>query len=79
MKVGELVTSLKKYDSNLEILCYSEDEDLVPKGKGFLLLDISATHIIEGEGFRLDKKAHLKLEKTLNSQEYVVLDVTSDF
>jgi hypothetical protein len=35
MKVKELIDKLAKLDHEIEVVCYTEDEDLLLKGHGF--------------------------------------------
>ena len=80
MKVKDLVKQLNKLDPELEVLCYSEDNDLLASKHGFRLLDINGVSIIEGEKRRGDDQIpSLKLGKTSLSQKHVVIEVTSDF
>jgi hypothetical protein len=52
MRVRELQEALAKFDPELEVLAYTEDESLVnAPGHIFRLMDIE--HVSEGEGERL--------------------------
>jgi hypothetical protein len=80
MKVKELLKQLNQLDSELEVLCYIEDSDLLASKHGFRLLDINGVSIIEGEKTRGDDQIpSLKLGKTSLSQKHAVIEVTSDF
>jgi hypothetical protein len=54
MKVRELQDLLSKLDPEIDVVCYSEDEKLLTKGRGFVLFDISAVNATEAEKLRLD-------------------------
>ncbi len=80
MKVKELLEQLKQLDCGLEVLCYSEDSDLLTSKHAVRLLDITAVSTTEGEVIRGDDQIpFIKLGKTSLSQEYAVIEVTSDF
>lgn len=79
MKVKELVTALSKVDQNLDVLCITEDEDLLPEGQFFLLLDINGTSVSEGERCRVNEGPYLKFGKSDNSEKIAFINVTTDF
>ena len=80
MKVRELQERLAKLDPELDVLCYTEDEEFVPKGRGFVLLDPVSVDRAEAESLRLkDGTPYLKFDKTEASQVVAILEVTSDF
>jgi hypothetical protein len=80
MKVKELIKQLNQIDPDLEVLCYSEDSNLLASKHGFRLLDIDNVSIIEGKKRRGDDQIpSLKLGKTPYSQKHAVIEVTSDF
>jgi hypothetical protein len=79
MKVQELIKALQKFDGNLDVLCSTEDENLIAKNHIFRLLEITNISEIEAEKTRGDDGlATLKLQKTSLSQKHVIIDVTSD-
>lgn len=80
MKVRELQQHLSKVDPELELLCYSEDADLVSGGRLFRLFDIESIAVNKGEKMRLDDGTpYLKLGDNPSSVALVILEVTSDF
>ncbi|MDP3048067.1 MAG: hypothetical protein Q8N12_01395 [Thermodesulfovibrionales bacterium] len=80
MKVKELLEQLNQFDKDLDILCYSEDGNLLAPGHSFRLLDIHGVSIVEGEKRRGDDIIpSLKIGKTPHSQKHVVIEVTADF
>ena len=80
MKVKELLEQLNQFDKDLEILCNSEDANLLAPGHSFRLLDIHGISMIEGEKSRGDDNIpSLKICKTPHSQKHVVIEVTADF
>lgn len=80
MKVKELIEQLKQIDPGLEVLCYSEDSNLLSPKHIFRLLDIVAVSTTDGEAARgNDQIPSLKLGKSSLSQKYAVIEVTSDF
>lgn len=42
MKVKELIEQLEKQDPELEILCFSEDEDILPEGEAFRMFKVES-------------------------------------
>lgn len=80
MKVGELIARLKKLDQDLDVLCYTEGSQLLPKKHMFRLLEIDGVDVSEGEMCRGDDQiATLKLGKSPGSQKFAFLNVTADF
>lgn len=79
MKVKELIQKLEKLDKDLDILCYTEDEDLQTKNSSFKVFEIDELNVIEGERIRLsDETPSIKIEKTQYSKKIVLLEITSD-
>lgn len=80
MKVKELVEMLNRLDQELEVLCYTEDSELLPEKHRFRLLDIGSVKVSEGERVR-DKSQvpTLKLGRSLAAEEFALISVTSDF
>lgn len=54
MKVKALIAELGKFDQDLEILGFSEDEELVPDKHIFRLLDIDGVDVAVGGRHRGD-------------------------
>jgi len=80
MKVKELVEKLNQLDPELEVLCYSEDSNLLAFEHLFRLLDIHGVSIVEGEKRRGDDQIpSLKIGHTQHSQKHAVIEVTPDF
>lgn len=40
MKVKELIQRLQELDQDIEVLCYSEDDDVLPQNHGFRIFEI---------------------------------------
>lgn len=79
MKVRELQERLSKLDPQLEVVCYSEDEKLLAKGRGFILLDVLAVDTTEAERLRLDDGTpFLTFGKGPAASSVVTLEVTTD-
>lgn len=80
MKVCELINSLKQFDGELNILCSSEDQDLLAENHLFRLFEIDNIGIVEGEMMRIDDSVpSIKFGETEYSQKLVVIDLTSSF
>ena len=80
MKVRELMAKLKKQDPNLEILCYSEDNDHLPPNLGFRLFHVENVTNVEGEMVRVeDQIPYLKIGSSMKSQKLAIVEITSDF
>jgi len=80
MKVRELQKHLSKIDPELDVLCYSEDTNLLPEGQLFRLLDIESINTIDSELVRLDDGTpYLKMGKGPSSVVLTILEVTSTF
>ena len=80
MKVKELQERLDALDPELEIVCYSEDENLLAEGRDFVLLDITGVFTTDAERMRLDDGTpSLRLGKEPHSSTIGTLEVTTDF
>lgn len=79
MKVKELMDALGKYDPDPDVICYSEDEQVLPPRHLFRLLDLDSVDIVEGERQRDDNGApSLKIGKSNAAMKHVILNVTTD-
>lgn len=80
MRVKELQEQLSKFDPDLELMCYSEDENLLSANRGFVLFDVLAANKVEAEHTRLnDQTPYLKMGRSPTSAAIAILEVTSDF
>lgn len=80
MKVRELQEHLSKLDQDLDVLCYSEHDSLVPDGQLFRLLNIEAISTTDSERVRLDDGTpYLKIGKSPSSVVLALLEVGPDF
>ncbi len=80
MKIRELQEYLGKFDPELDIMCYSEDEKALSEERGFVLFDILDVNVSEAKRVRLeDGTPYLKFERGPNSVAMVTLEITSDF
>jgi len=80
MLVRELQEQLSKLRPDLEVLCYTEDEELQGGGHIFRLFDIEAVTTTEGEKVRGDDGVpSLKFQKSDISKTFATLDVTLHF
>jgi hypothetical protein len=80
MKVKELQERLDALDPELEIVCYSEDQDLLAEGRGFVLLNIADLNTTNAERMRLDDGTpYLKLGDGPHSSTIATLEVTTAF
>ena len=80
MTVKKLIEELGKYGQDLEVLCYTEDNEIVPPQHIFRLLSIESVGIAEGEKRRGDDDIpSLKLGASEHSQKHVILHVTGGF
>ncbi len=80
MTVKELIEKLGQFDPGLEVICSTEDEELLPGNHGLRLLDIEHLSVVEAEKRRGDDGVpSFKLRCSDLSQKHVVINVTSDF
>ena len=80
MKVKDLIKELSKLDENLDILCYTEDEELVPSEDLFRILAIDSVDTTVAEKTRLeDGTPSLKFGESELSQKHATINVTSTF
>jgi len=80
MKVRELIEKLQKLDGNLDVICSTEDENLLAKNHLFRLLEITSVDVTEGEKHKgSDGLASLKLGQSSLSQKHVIIEVTGVF
>jgi hypothetical protein len=80
MKVRELIAELQKLDGNLDVICSTEDENLLAQHLLFRLFQITSVDIVDGEKCKgSDGLASLKLGHTSLSQKHVIIEVTGSF
>ena len=80
MKVKDLLSKLSSFDPEQHVVCYSEDEAILPPKHGFRLFEINDVAMTEAEMTRSeDGVPSLKLGKTACSTPYVLIDITLDF
>lgn len=80
MTVRELIAKLSALDQDLQVVCYTEDEELLAPGHIFRLLAIVDVDVAEGEKLR-DSKGHptMKFGSSPDATRLAVLDVTAHF
>jgi len=80
MKVKELQEKLKKLDPELEVFCYSVDENLLIEDRGFILFNISYVDTTDADRLRLDDGTpYLKFANSSKKSTVATLEVTSNF
>jgi hypothetical protein len=79
MKVRELIQKLRSLDDNLEVVCWTEDEDFVGEDAPFRLFQITSIDVTHGEPTRIDGVPSMKIGKSQRSIGHVVIDITADF
>jgi hypothetical protein len=80
MKVGELLARLAPLDPKSDVLCCTEDSELVPVGHTFLLLDIEAVDTADAEKHKGgDNIPSLRFGRSESSCKHVLMHVTSEF
>lgn len=80
MKVKELIAKLSKINQEIDVLCYTEDSDLLPQQHIFRLLEIEDVSESEGERRRGDDQIPtLKFGKSPHSESLAIINVISDF
>ena len=80
MKVKELQEQLRKFDPELDVVCYSEDKSLSAEGRGFVLFDLLDVRTTNAERLRLgDGTPYLRFKKTKNSDTIAIMEITSSF
>ncbi len=80
MKVRELVAKLSQLDQELDVLCYTEDNDLSPRGHMFRLLEIGSVGASEAKRQRGDAQVPSpKFGKSAHSFKLPIIEVISDF
>lgn len=79
MKVKDLAAKLSKMKPDLDVICYTEDEDIIPDGHSFRLFEIDDVVCQEAQRkLGKDERATLKLSKGPCSVPLVILEITSD-
>lgn len=79
MKVRDVQERIAKLDPDLELVCYTEDDDLVGN-RGQLLFEILDIRAIQAERSRLaDGKPALKFNGGPASEALAIMEMTSDF
>ncbi|MDN5128644.1 hypothetical protein PJV90_09930 [Aliarcobacter butzleri] len=79
MKVSELINKLQSLPANADILCYTEDVAFQKEGHIFCLLDIEEVIVSDATKVRINHEPSLKLGKSENSEQHVLISVITDF
>lgn len=80
MKVKELIEKLNKFDQESQVLCYTEDDQVLDEGHLFKLFDIDNIDISEGETERdEDRRPTIRWGKTSHSRKFTTLHITGIF
>jgi hypothetical protein len=80
MKVHELIAKLKSIDQNIDIICYTEDDNQLPPGHTFKIFEIESLEVTEGEKVKgEDEVPSIKFGKSNYSQSHAIISITSDF
>ena len=80
MTVRELVAALQKFDPNLDVYCFTEDDSLLAPSHEFRVLEISDVKSVSAEKCRgADDVLSLKMGSSESSSRHVLIDVTADF
>lgn len=82
MKIRELQEKLAKLDPELEVVCYAEDQELVVRDRGFMLLDITDVGTTSARQIRLDdddETPYLEFGEDGAAQIIATLEVTMHF
>jgi hypothetical protein len=80
MKVKDLISDLELLDPELEVLCITEDESLLPPSHGARILEIQSVSATDAEKRRGDDGVpSMKFGHSGLSQRHAFIYVTSDF
>jgi spore coat polysaccharide biosynthesis predicted glycosyltransferase SpsG len=80
MKIHDLQERLSKLNPELEVVCYSEDENLLNKKTDRICLDVLDVKAVSVKRYRLkDGSPCLKFEQGSDSSLIALLEVTTDF
>jgi hypothetical protein len=78
MKVGDLISALSQYDSDLKIIFYREDETL-DSNMGYELYDFVSLDATTAETGRLDDGTPYLNLKNMTAAKKLILELSSDF
>jgi hypothetical protein len=78
MKVGDLISALSQYDSDLKIIFYREDETL-DSNMGYELYDFVSLDTTTAETERLDDGTPYLNLKNMTAAKKLILELSSDF
>lgn len=79
MKVKDIIAKLSGLDPNIDVVCYTEDEDLAGERKS-AVFEIETVEVVSAEKHRDEKDvAGIRFDKSPRSTPHVLLYVTSDF
>ena len=80
MRVKDLLSKLSGFDPEQDVVCYCEEEGILPSKHGFRVFEINDVALTEAEKTRSeDGIPSLKLGKSERSEPHVLIDITSDF
>lgn len=79
MNVRQLQERLSKLDPESDVICLTEDSNLLAAGMGFRVLEIEEVNTTEAERMRLgDNTPYLKIGKSAISKTLATLVITGD-
>lgn len=80
MRVRELIKALEKLNPDLDLLVYTEDEDVVEPGQSMRFLYIDGVSTVVGVTSR-DERGRVQIDLGLDPEARMIatLDVTSQF
>ncbi len=80
MKVIDLIKKLQSFDPNLEVICYTEEEELLPKNHILRLMNIEDIQVTEAQKVRGDDGLpSIKLGQSNLSEKIVFINVVGQF
>ncbi len=80
MKVREIIDKLKVLDPELEVVGYTEDEDLLVAGHLFRIFLVESISVCEAEMTHTeDGLPTFRIGKTQSSKQHLVLNMTGTF
>lgn len=79
MKVKDLLDALRNLDPELDVYCYTEDEEVLRPGR-FGLLDIEYVDVAEGtKRTDVDGNRGITFGRGPESEKFAFINVTGDF
>jgi hypothetical protein len=80
MTVEQLMSCLERFDRDMELLCFCDDEGLRQKNGPFRIYTVERVNVSSvTEGTNPDRTTRVEFDATHGTKQVVVVQITTDF